>query len=88
VQNHSTQKNLDLFKVTADYIMGNAEAGERAGNRWITGMKIFEDVRNTFYDFNRLPLDHGCLYSGIIAHDRIPPIKEDSWVRELIFCHW
>lgn len=24
------------FQVTADYIMGNAEAGERAGNRWIT----------------------------------------------------
>lgn len=24
------------FKITADYIMGNAEAGERAGNRWIT----------------------------------------------------
>ena len=24
------------FTVTADYIMGNAEAGERAGNRWIT----------------------------------------------------
>src|SRR5689334_1153025 len=24
------------FQVTADYIMGSAEAGERAGNRWIT----------------------------------------------------
>src|ERR1043165_8792095 len=44
------------FKVTADYIMGTAEAGERAGNRWITlvppggGASItfttwFEDLR-------------------------------------------
>jgi catechol 2,3-dioxygenase-like lactoylglutathione lyase family enzyme len=80
------------FKVTADFIMGNAEAGERAGNRWVTllppggGPSItlttwFEDLRPGVMKLSLSTADVEKTYRELKAKGVIPnnEISDATW---------
>ncbi|MGA2504618.1 MAG: VOC family protein [Anaerolineales bacterium] len=80
------------FKVTADFIMGNAEAGERAGNRWVTllppggGPSItlttwFEDLRPGVMKLSLSTADVEKTYRELKAKGVIPnnEISDAPW---------
>ena len=82
------------FKVTADYMMGTAEAGERAGNRWITlappggGASItlttwFEDLRPGVMKMSFSTADVKKTYQELKAKGVRPngEISESPWGR-------
>jgi catechol 2,3-dioxygenase-like lactoylglutathione lyase family enzyme len=82
------------FKVTADFIMGNAEAGERAGNRWVTllppggGPSItlttwFEDLHPGVMKLTLSTTDVGKTYRELKSKGVVPnnEISDAPWGR-------
>jgi catechol 2,3-dioxygenase-like lactoylglutathione lyase family enzyme len=83
------------FKVTADFIMGEAEAGERAGNRWVTllppggGPSLtlttwFEDLRPGVMKLSLSTADvektsQELKAKGVVPNNEISPAPWGKW---------